>query len=61
MARVRTSHAGFTLIELLVEFLKATDRMAKTIIFCENIDHAERMRQAMMNAYADLAGANSKW
>jgi type I restriction enzyme R subunit len=42
-------------------FLKATDRYAKTIVFCENIDHAERMRQALVNANADLAAANSKY
>lgn len=42
-------------------FLKATNRFAKTIIFCENIDHAERMRQAMVNANPDLAGANPKY
>ena len=40
---------------------KATDRFAKTIVFCENIDHAERMRQALVNANADLAAANSKY
>jgi len=45
----------------VTEFLKATDRFAKTIIFCENIDHAERMRQAMVNANPDLATANSKY
>ena len=45
----------------VTEFLKATDRFAKTIIFCENIDHAERMRQAMVNANPDLASANSKY
>lgn len=45
----------------VTEFLKATDRFSKTIIFCENIDHAERMRQAMVNANADLAAANSKY
>lgn len=45
----------------VTEFLKATDRFAKTIIFCENIDHAERMRQAMVNANPDLAAANSKY
>ena len=42
-------------------FLKATDRFSKTIIFCENVDHAERMRQAMVNANPDLAAANSKY
>ena len=43
------------------EFLKATNRYAKTIIFCENIDHAERMRQAMVNENPDLAAANNKY
>ena len=47
--------------EKVTEFLKATDRYAKTIIFCENIDHAERMRQAMVNANPDLASANAKY
>jgi len=45
----------------VTEFLRATNRFAKTIIFCENIDHAERMRQAMVNANPDLAAANSKY
>jgi type I restriction enzyme R subunit len=43
------------------EFLRATDRFAKTIIFCENIDHAERMRQALVNANPDLAASNAKY
>ena len=34
----------------ITAFLRATDRYAKTIVFCENIDHAERMRQALVNA-----------
>jgi type I restriction enzyme R subunit len=45
----------------ITEFLRATDRFAKTIVFCENIDHAERMRQALVNANPDLASANSKY
>jgi type I restriction enzyme R subunit len=45
----------------VTEFLRATNRFSKTIIFCENIDHAERMRQAMVNANPDLAAANSKY
>ncbi len=45
----------------ITEFLRATNRFAKTIIFCENIDHAERMRQALVNANADLAAANPKY
>ena len=43
------------------EFLKVTDRFHKTIVFCENIDHAERMRQALVNANPDLATANAKY
>jgi type I restriction enzyme R subunit len=31
------------------EFLHDTDPMNKTIVFCTNIDHAERMRQALVN------------
>jgi type I restriction enzyme R subunit len=45
----------------LSEFLKATDRYAKTIVFCENIDHAERMRQALVNENPDLASENRKY
>ncbi|VWB81514.1 EcoEI R domain-containing protein [Burkholderia lata] len=45
----------------ITEFLKATDRMAKTIVFCEDIDHAARMRQALANANAELAASNPKY
>jgi type I restriction enzyme R subunit len=45
----------------ITEFLKATDRFAKTIVFCDNIDHAERMRQALVNANPDLAAANNRY
>ena len=41
----------------ITEYLKATDRYAKTIVFCEDIDHASRMRQALGNANADIAAA----
>ncbi|MEM9219399.1 MAG: DEAD/DEAH box helicase family protein [Cyanobacteria bacterium P01_F01_bin.150] len=43
------------------EFLKQTDRFDKTIVFCENIDHAERMRQALNNENIDLAAYNDKY
>jgi len=43
------------------EFLKATDRFDKTIIFCEDIDHAERMRQALVNENPDLAADNHRY
>ncbi|PMS29891.1 type I restriction enzyme R subunit [Trinickia symbiotica] len=45
----------------ITEFLQATDRMAKTIVFCEDIDHAARMRQALVNANSDLATVNPKY
>ena len=47
--------------ERITALLKATDRYAKTIVFCEDIDHAARMRQALINANADLAVKNSKY
>jgi type I restriction enzyme R subunit len=43
------------------EFLRRTSRFDKTIVFCENIDHAERMRQALVNENSDLAAQNSKY
>ncbi|MFH1884111.1 MAG: DEAD/DEAH box helicase family protein [Planctomycetota bacterium] len=43
------------------DFLKATDRFDKTIIFCEDIDHAERMRRALVNQNPDLAKDNRKY
>jgi len=43
------------------EFLKQTNRFDKTIVFCDNIDHAERMRQALVNENADIAGQNPKY
>jgi type I restriction enzyme R subunit len=43
------------------EFLKATDRYAKTIVFCEDEDHAGRMRQALVNENGDLCADNSKY
>jgi type I restriction enzyme R subunit len=45
----------------VTEFLKQTNRFDKAIVFCENIDHAERMRQALANANSDLVAENSKY
>lgn len=45
----------------VTEFLKATNRMDKTIVFCEDIEHAERMRQALVNLNADMVQKNSKY
>jgi type I restriction enzyme R subunit len=45
----------------ITEFLKATNRFDKTIVFCDDIDHAERMRQALVNENADLVAQNDKY
>jgi type I restriction enzyme R subunit len=45
----------------VTQFLKQTNRFDKTIVFCEDIDHAERMRQALVNANADLCAQNRKY
>ncbi len=45
----------------LTEFLKGYDRFAKTIVFCVDIDHAERMRSALEKENADLVAENYKY
>jgi type I restriction enzyme R subunit len=45
----------------LTEFLKGHDRFAKTIVFCVDIDHAERMRTALSKHNADLVAENYKY
>ncbi|KAE9631942.1 MULTISPECIES: EcoAI/FtnUII family type I restriction enzme subunit R [Aeromonas] len=35
--------------ETITNYLKKTDPMAKTIVFCNDIDHADRMRRALAN------------
>lgn len=45
----------------ITEFLKATDRFDKTIVFCEDIPHAERMRSLLINENSDLYSQNSKY
>jgi len=43
------------------EFLRETGRFDKTIVFCENIDHAERMRQALVNENPDLVQKDRRY
>jgi len=43
------------------EFLKNTDRMSKTIVFCVDIEHAERMTRALINENKDLYSKNKKY
>ena len=45
----------------VTEFLKGTNRYDKTIVFCEDIEHAERMRQALVNENADLVAQDRRY
>ena len=45
----------------VMQYLNATDPYAKTIIFCEDIDHAERMRAAIVNEAGTLAIEHPKY
>ena len=42
-------------------YLQRTDPMAKTIVFCNDIDHAERMRRALINHNPEQAKKNDKY
>ncbi len=42
----------------ITEYLKSTDRMQKTIVFCATEDHAERMRIALTNHNDDMVRQN---
>jgi type I restriction enzyme, R subunit len=50
-----------TVARRITELLKKTDRYSKTIVFCEDIDHAERLRQALANENADMVNKNYKY
>jgi type I restriction enzyme R subunit len=45
----------------ITEFLKATNRFDKTIVFCEDIPHAERMRSLLVTLNSDLVSQSSKY
>ena len=45
----------------VTEYLQKTNRFDKTIIFCMDIEHAQRMRTAIANANNDLMAKNSKY
>ncbi len=42
----------------ITNYLKSTDRMSKTIVFCATEDAAERMRQALVNLNSDMVQKN---
>lgn len=50
-----------TVAKRISDFLRGTNRFDKTIVFCVDIDHAERMRQALVNENADLSAENAKY
>ena len=50
-----------TVARKVTEFLKKTNRFDKTIIFCVDIDHAQRMRAAIANENSDLMAINNKF
>lgn len=47
--------------QTLTNYLKKTDPMAKTIVFCNDIDHAERMRRALVNLNPEQVAKNDKY
>ncbi|AWN15323.1 EcoAI/FtnUII family type I restriction enzme subunit R [Salinisphaera sp. LB1] len=50
-----------TVATKVTEFLARTDPYQKTIVFCEDIDHAERMRQALINLNPERVRENRKY
>ena len=42
----------------ITDYLKATDRLSKTIVFCENEDAAERMRRELAKLNEDMMKVN---
>lgn len=42
----------------ITQYLKTTDRLAKTIVFCADEDHADRMRMALVNENQDMCRRN---
>lgn len=45
----------------ITQYLKNNNRYDKTIVFCTDIDHAARMRQALVNENPDMVAENSKY
>ncbi|EAR53771.1 Type I restriction enzyme EcoEI R protein [Photobacterium sp. SKA34] len=47
--------------QTITNYLKRTDPMAKTIVFCNDIDHADRMRRALVNLNPEQVKKNDKY
>lgn len=50
-----------TVAKRITEYLKQTDRLSKTIVFCVDEEHALRMREALINENQDLVAQNDKY
>ncbi|MEA3416105.1 MAG: DEAD/DEAH box helicase family protein, partial [Thermodesulfobacteriota bacterium] len=50
-----------TVADKLSEFMTKTSRFDKAIVFCVDIEHAQRMRGALANANKDLVAKNHKY
>ncbi|WP_319077570.1 EcoAI/FtnUII family type I restriction enzme subunit R [Enterobacter cloacae] len=50
-----------TVANKITEYLSKTNRFDKTIVFCVDIDHAQRMRAALVIANSDLMSQNPKY
>ncbi|RZZ82692.1 EcoAI/FtnUII family type I restriction enzme subunit R [Pseudoxanthomonas winnipegensis] len=51
----------YLVAQKVTEFLTATGPFQKTIVFCDDIDHAERMRQALVNLNPQRIAENRKY
>jgi type I restriction enzyme, R subunit len=47
--------------QTITDYLKRTNPMDKTIVFCNDIDHAERMRRALVNLNPEQVARNDKY
>ncbi len=45
----------------LTQYLNATDRFAKTVVFCVDQEHADQMRRALHNANSDLTTQHANY
>jgi type I restriction enzyme R subunit len=45
----------------ITRFLRNHDRYAKTIVFCVDVEHAARMRQALINENSDLSAQDNRY
>lgn len=47
--------------KIITQYLKENNRYDKTIVFCVDVEHAARMRQALINENSDIVSKNSKY